>query len=408
MIIYLGHYVSEKVCTSRGLPTLNAAGTNRMQRIAEALVDAGERCLILSSGSAARLKWSRQWFHRGCMERKHGVSILYAATVGIPYLSVFFSQLAILCALFGLRGRRDITGIIVYNFQFINLIVACVGRYIFKVPVLLDLEDVSIPKWNDLLWKSETSPFQQMRLWPLMKATILTCHAVFGPTRRFREVVPLTKPFEVISGCMRISPTRKPDYPVSEQPINDNHPVVILFSGKIEFEHGVELLANAIGLLDVIPTSGNYVFQICGSGGKLAWLREKLKAVKRVKVNVYGFVSNQEYSRILEAAEICLALQNPTGRHATYKTPSKGYEAMCCGKVLLVSVVGDFGNIPDEACLKVFPYTAEQLVKQISQLTRTNMRDRALNAQEYARSNWGSSICGERIKTLLRQSLIVV
>lgn len=402
MIVYLGQYVSEKVCACRGLPTLNAAGTNRMQRIAEALLDAGEKCWILSVGSAARLGWKGRLLHRAHVERRQGVPILFVSALGIPFLSVLWAQIAVVIALFELRRRCKITGLIVYNFHLVDLVVACVGRFIFKVPVLLDLEDVSIPKWNDLSRDSEAYAFQQLRFWPLMKATILTCHAIFAPTRRFRKVIPSAKPFEVISGCMRVPPRRIEKQSGTTPLISETNPLTILYSGKIEFEYGVNVLAEAIRLLDASPEGKNFMFHICGSGGKLPWLREILTPIQQVRINIHGFVSNQEFFQILESAEICVVLQDPKGRYAQYKTPSKGYEAMCSGKALLVSEIGDFTDVPNDVCLKVVPYTAEQLAKLISELTREKVRSYALKAEEHARSNWDAPLCGERIIELMR------
>ena len=402
MIIYLGQYVSEKVYTCRGLPTLNAAGTNRMQRIAEALQDAGEDCWILSSGSAARMGWRGRWLHRARVERRRGVPLLFAATVGIPFLSVCWSQVAVLIALFQLKRRREITGIIVYNFHLLDFVVACIGRFGFKVPVLLDLEDVSIPKWGDFRRNSGTSAFQQLRLWPLMKATILTCHAVFAPTRRFREVVPLAKPFEVISGCMRIPKMGVEQQLGSVPTVSESHPLEVLFSGQIESEFGIDIVAEAIRILDSTPGGTHFVFHFCGNGSGLSWLRDAVQTVRRVRVQIHGFVSNQSFSQILRAADVCVVLQNPKGRHAQHKTPSKGYEAMCFGKALIISEIGDFGEMPSDVCIKVVPYTAEQLAKQLSDLTREKVNQYALSALSYARMNWDAPLCGKKIIALMR------
>lgn len=401
MIVYLGQYISEKIRESRGLPTLNAAGSNRMLRIAEAIQSVQQRCVILTPGITGRIRWKGKLFHKSALTRSGTIPICFAPALGVPFLSAVWAPVATLITLFVLKKRHGLKGVVVYNYRSVEFLVAFISRYLFKVPVLLDFEDVSMPRWEDWRVGAAASAFQQLRFWPLMKATICVCNAVFVPTRKFLHVVPQKKMFEVISGCMRVCKSGEDALPKKSERISDINPLVLLFSGKIEFEHGVDVLAEAIHLLDQEPNGAHYEFHVCGGGPELNWLKKELESLRKVRAYIHGFVSNQEFSERFQSAEVCIVLQKPQGRNAYYKTPSKGYEALCAGKALLVSDIGDFSELPAKVCQIISPLTGETLAHKIKLLTRDEVRKYATNAHKYALENWDSPICGSKIMSMM-------
>jgi len=359
--------------------------------------------MILTPGIAGRIRWTGKLFYTSVLTRSGKIPICFAPALGVPYLSALWAPVATLITLFTLRRRHGLKGVVVYNYRGVELLVASISRYLFKVPVLLDLEDVSIPKWEDWRVGSAASAFQNLRFWPLMKATIGVCHAVFAPTRKFLQVVPRKKMFEVISGCMRVCKSCRETIPEKSELISDTSPLVFLFSGKIEFEHGVDVLAEAIHLLDQEPNGANFEFHVCGGGPELNWIKKELGSLRKVRAYIHGFVSNQEFSERFQSAEVCIVLQKPQGRNAYYKTPSKGYEALCAGKALLVSDIGDFSELPAKVCQIISPLIGENLAHKIKLLSRDEVRKYATDAHKYALENWDSPICGKKIMSMMEE-----
>ena len=141
---------------------------------------------------------------------------------------------------------------------------------------------------------------------------------------------------------------------------------------------------------------------MCGSG-KYEWLRERIGQLSQIKVCYRGFLSFSEFDALYKTVDICLALQQPNGRYGQFKAPSKGYEALCSGKALIVSDVGDFDDLPEDVCYKLKPYTAVRLAEIMSGLTLKEVSSKKINALVYSRDNFESSIVGQRILTKLKE-----
>ena len=405
MVVYLGQFISEKIRDERGLPTLNAAGTNRMHRVAQAIRDAEADCVIVSPGASCRMAWKGVWFHKASVTRSEGVPVCLASALGVPFVSAGWALISTLALVVSLHRRHGVSGVVVYNYRMIECLVATVARWMLRVPVLLDLEDVSIPKLTDLKSGGIESFIRQIWCGFMMGMTLRVCHAVFAPTSRFRSVLPHGKKFEVLDGCMRIPALLSGEPETACASICAERPLALLFSGKIEFEHGVDVLAKAILSIDMMQNAHNYHFHICGGGSALEWLRRELFKVQQVNVFIHGFVSNCLFRQIFDRAEVCLVLQKPDGRHSFFKTPSKGYEALCAGKTLVVSNIGDFGMLPASVCRVVDPLNEESLVEAIKTLTREDVRRYGKHALAHARTRWDSAVVGRRIVGMMASAV---
>ena len=395
-ILYLNNYLTEEIVHKRGLRARNAAGSNRVMRLSQALVAADCHVTILSTAISMRIHF-KKWFHSKCETNENGIDTIFAAAVGVPYLSVVMELIIFLMALINQQKRLRPDAVMIYNFSPVFALAAVYLKAFTRCRLVLNMEDVSEPRLSDWNPRNEVRAFQQIILWICMKLIIcLSCAAVI-PTERFKRFLPGDLPVVTVTGCMDIP--RISDHAVGYSPR-------ILFAGKIEFVHGVNVLMDALLHLDQDDANfSHFEIDICGIGSKAVWIDKQLKKLSRLTLRSHGFVSDEKYRNLLNQADICLVLQNPSGRYAKYKTPSKAYEYLGNGKCVISSDSGDLGDLPDNVIIICNPFNAIKLVDIISHLIQRENRIESykFNAFCFAKQNFDLKINGMKMKSVIKR-----
>ncbi|MFN0124051.1 MAG: glycosyltransferase [Blastocatellia bacterium] len=103
---------------------------------------------------------------------------------------------------------------------------------------------------------------------------------------------------------------------------------------------------------------------------------------------ITGYVSEKQFFQYLKAVDVVVNLRYPTAG----ETSGTVTRALGTGKPVIVSDYGQFGDLPDDICLKVEPGRDEekQLYAQLRRLAyQPLLRERlARRAREYARAEW--------------------
>jgi glycosyltransferase involved in cell wall biosynthesis len=339
-VLYLANYLDEQIVNERNLPTNNVAGTNRIQRLSEAL-SLNYSIIVVSPGVSLRLKKNKSHFYlRSKWHHYNKVKIFFSQTVSVPYLSVFYSYVSYFFNLLILIKRTKAKKIIIYNFDplfvFIVVFLKC---FYWNIKITNNIEDISIPKISDFSNKSEDRGLQQYIFYVCMKIIAFLSHAYIIPTKRFINYLPIKKEILIITGCLSVKNK------VIEKP---KKKIEVLFSGKIEFEHGIDIFIAALKLIEDSNYHNKININISGGGDKAQWLHREILNFKKLKVQYHGFVSNTEYKNLLENSDVCVALQKDTGRHSQFKTPSKVYEYLGNSKIVIATNVGDLSEISEE------------------------------------------------------------
>jgi glycosyltransferase involved in cell wall biosynthesis len=141
--------------------------------------------------------------------------------------------------------------------------------------------------------------------------------------------------------------------PVLRTYAGERRPLRVLFSGKLESEHGYDLLLGAIREILADPDPAHPIeFHICGTPNRNSKTFQPPPV--HSSVNYHGFLSDARYQEILKHADVGLALQKPSGLFSETRTPSKAYELLASGKLVIAMRVGDLDELyPDCAvCLE--------------------------------------------------------
>jgi len=390
MILFIGHYYSENIVKKRKIPFRNAAGSNRILRIAQSLAANKKAIEIISPGISL---WSKPISKSACKiqnEEVGGVSIYYAKTSIHFILNLLTSVFSIINRIRQYSKQSDSLTIIIYNFSIEFYFIALYIKIFTKAKIINNIEDISVPKLMDWKRSSEVRPFQQFIFFFCMSGIARISDGFILPTHRFLQFLPIKKkPFIIVTGCFTSLPI--PQFKC-KQLIN------ILFSGKVEFEHGIDILINAMKKLH--PNLANRIkLNICGDGSKTTWLKEQLSTIDLEFVSYRGFLTDIEYNSLMKESDICLVLQNPIGRYANLKTPSKFYEYYANGKCVIASDVGDYHNLPNNSFLKLDLYSTEGLNEILKSILPDKLQIEAIkhSAYNYARYNFGYSEVGNNI-----------
>lgn len=342
-VLCVGGFVMEAIAEERGLPWLNVAGANRVKRLAEAMHAAGAEVFLVSSASAMRLKWVGVLRHPSRVLRVDGIGVLFTWCIGVRYLSFLLEPLAMLVGVRALCKRRRPDIVLVFNYFPATLLAGIATKWCYGARMIFDIEDVSVPRVADWFGRGDKRPLLQLGGWWLLKVGVAAADCVMVPSRRFLATARIVKRNVIVTGCIAAKEYLAPREKGSDEPLR------VLISGTLDEEQGLGLVLNAIKEATAGPPLGReIVFDLCGFAENANALRASVAALAQagVRITYHGVVGRAVYFELLLEADVCVAMQRPDGRHGSAKTPSKVYEYLAHGKVVIASDVGDLRELP--------------------------------------------------------------
>lgn len=392
--LYLAGFLDEAIVAERGLPSLNAAGSNRVSRLSGALRRVGARPIVVSPATSMRAySAGGPFINNGRVKRESGFVVIYPPSINIPIIGD-------LCAVFFLIStlirvmRHPVQGCMVYNFSPAFAMATLWLRFVYRLKIISNIEDVSVSRLSDWLPSATARPIQQLIFAFCMRVISMAAAGHVVPTRRFLPYLS-RKPYSVVSGCLETSDFRSSPQTGSR--------VKLLYAGKVELEHGISTFLRALELLEASDYYDHIQVDITGSGLAASIVEQRLLKLTKLKVNFHGFVSVEAYSDLLRDADICVALQDPNGRFADLKTPSKLYEFMGAGKAVIATLVGDIGDLPRDTLIVLDSLCHDELAAQLLSLIseRHRLTELQNKAQEYASHYFGYDRVGASLMKLI-------
>jgi len=358
-VVYVGPYLDEEIVRLRGLRGYNAAGSNRMARIGRALAAAGLRPIILSPAISLRAKAPDSLVHSPRVRRTGPVVVVYAACINVVGFNVLSSVLTQFLTLRTLIQREPLSGVIFYNSNTANVLMAAYLRLCTRLRILHNAEDIYTPKLRDWLPDSATRPLQNISFWLGQKLMGFLVHGYIVPTQRFLPWLSERPIARVVTGCIDFGGR------THQEP---NVQLRVLYAGKIEREHGICHFVEALRILDESAAPPALEVDISGMGDQADFVEKSISSLRNIKACFHGFVSKSTYEKLLAKADVCLALQDPAGRNAQLKTPSKVYEFLGYGKAVIATDVGDLAQLDPEVLKIIRVLDAQALAKLLTDL----------------------------------------
>lgn len=366
-----------------------------MDRLAQALHSGGYRPVILSPAASLRMK-SPELFHKACLRRRQGAPAIFAPVINIFGLNVLSSWIFQFICLRNILRSNKVCGVVIYNFNPSLVIMCAYLKWIRRLPVINNVEDVSVPSLKDWQAETEARPVQQIIFSVCMNLVARMSAAYVVPTRRFLDYLPPKKHSSVVTGC--IETTTFDRFSTLER----FQSLRVMFAGKVEREHGIVEFIQALKQLDAMVEPPNLQVDISGTGSMADWVHAQVGHLRKIKVTYHGFVTVADYKILLQRAQVCVALQNPTGRYAEFKTPSKVYEFLGRGKAVIATDVGDIRDMPDGTILMIDKLESTSIAAKLLWLCADPARTVGLQAaaQRHAEKNFSFAAVGMALKAL--------
>jgi glycosyltransferase involved in cell wall biosynthesis len=260
------------------------------------------------------------------------------------------------------------SAMLVYNATIASSLAVMLAS-LFRIPVIYEVEDV--PTWAVATGAETTEKprlFQNLSWLLAAKVQRPLCSRVLVPSRRFLGPLKLETVDKdlavVISGCMDVeaSAARIENY------LSEPRSLKVLFAGKLEAEHGYDLLLGAIDELRREDESlSGFEFHICGLPKKED---KQFEPPQFRNVFYHGFVTDSQYRELLADCDIGLALQKSAGLFQQTRTPSKAYEFLASGKLLIATNVGDLCDLFPHSAICLDSETPAQLAAILRNIAR--------------------------------------
>jgi len=371
-----------------------------MKRIAGALDSAGLNVHIVSPGICVRCGFTSKMFQGVYRTCEDGIDVAVAPAVVVPFIGAMLELLLFPLWTLLLLRRCRFDGVIFYNYSLSFVLVAVLLRML-GIPFVVQVEDIAVPASSDWRVGSETRPVQQLVLWLCMKLVAGLSASLIVPSQRFRSFLPKNKPCLVVPGCVADSEWGE------DHPVQLRAPIRVLFVGKYESEHGVDLLLGTLKLLrSGGPAGEHYAFDCCGTNSYPPELLSLSAAEGKPVIRLHGLLSDDEYRSLLAETAVALALQKGQGRHANLKSPSKAYEFLAAGKLVITTDVGDLASHSGDHLIMLQQESAEELVRIFGEIAENPQKYEkiALAARNFSRRESSYEAVGKKLTAFLAQA----
>ena len=384
--LVVGNYIDDEIKNKRGLPSSNPAGSNRIFNIASVMGQSNDSTLILSSGSAANIKFNKKLLHKYEIRRVGNNILIFSSALSIPYLSIFYEQLSIIYIFLKLFKKYKLNIIILYCYYPSTIFVGLIAK-LLNIKIIEDLQDIVKPKLSDFWKNSILFGFQQYFGMLLMTIVLLISNIILVPSNRFIRQK-YKKKYLKVDGCINFNEIDIcPSYDAK---------LKVLYSGLINEENGRNLFLETLYILDK-KINFEIEFHITGIIEDEENFISKLKEFTNLTIYVHGFLSVEKFKLLLKSINICLVLQDPYGRNRNAKTPSKGFEYLSNGKAVICSLIGDFPEIPNDCIIFLENYDKQALANILLNVPKIDINKIMVNAAKYSKENWDFNVVQKNI-----------
>ena len=309
-ILYVTNYYLKDVIEQRhSEPYISQAGQNKGKYIMDMLETGGNEVIV----------WSNAWtssrsfrFYRG-FQSKEKENVYYSDIFGAPGLNAYTCYFSSRRFLKKLVKQKKIDAIVFYNMRLENSKLALYAKKHFHIPIVLQYEDGLT---NDAHIKGlKRFVFSNME-----KKVLKELDGAFLVNSKIKVPCPSV----VIRGAIR------EEQKEAEQ--KKNKVPKLLFSSTLDKQRGIEVLLEALK-----DTTAEFELTITGRGEA----EEKIKNTKDARIRFLGYLDYETYKKELREADICLNVQLAHHEFGNFSFPSKIFEYLSAGKLVISSDVAD-------------------------------------------------------------------
>ena len=309
-ILYLTNYLGKDIIEVRNnKAVLSQAANNKVLGMTKALNSAGCNVIILSSGLVNN-KTAK--YYKKIEKTVDGIKIIYASIWDIPFLNIISSANNMYKTIRSISNEMSIDGILFYNFKPEVALAAFRAKRKLKIPIYVEYED----GYSDLPKSLKTFLLRATEriIKPYVDKAVVVNHI---SQKEFN--VPCVTVRGVVDEmfwekCKRYEKKR-------------NNKVRILYSGGLDEKRGIKVFLDSLEYLDI-----ECEVWVTGSG--------KID-VHDDRVKFWGFLEYSKVHELMIQADILVQCQLTSSLFANQSFPSKIFEYIPTGNVIVSSDLED-------------------------------------------------------------------
>lgn len=197
------------------------------------------------------------------------------------------------------------------------------------------------------------------------------------------------RPWLLMEGSININ-----DADIISEQINDPQKFIVMYSGAIDKQYGIEELINAFKYLDD-------KFELWLTGGGKFENEVRKVSMKDKRIKYYGFLPNRkELLALQQRASVLINMRNPSEKASNYCFPSKLFEYMLMGKPVISCKLG---GIPKEyyrylIILKTIKaLDIAETIKKVAAMSKNDRSHFGKKAQNFIIENKNNNVQAKRI-----------
>lgn len=383
-VVYVAPYYSEEISAARRNRSYRSpAGLNKMQGVTSALEASGATVTVVSPVLFGQKSFR---FFGSARERLGASEVIYPGTFDAPVLGILCSIFSTFAALWRLNRDGKAQRILFYNYLLATAVPAFLAKIFLGIPIAVEYEDglyadPDVPRTKRLISLILDSIGRLLVTGGVLVSGTLASRLATDNAcvcRGFYRAVP-----EAGTGAKTGSGS------------------TILYSGRFDEPRGIDIFLEAAGRLTRPAT-----VVITGYGPLEGWVRERAAAIDNVAVTVHGFLSRDEFRQVLGSADILVNPQRCRHAFGLASFPSKVYEYMSTGKVVVSSRVADVEEIAEGRLVLYDGDSPEALAQTLDRVLSDMERYRVYgeSGRQWIAAHCTPEACGREIRDVLERA----
>lgn len=311
-ILYVTNYYLDDVIKQRHSEgCISQAGQNKGKYIMDMLAHGGNHVTV----------WSNAWtssrsfrFYKG-FRSKENPNIYYSDIFGAPLLNAYTCLFSSKKFLRRYVKEHKIDAIVFYNMRLENSKLALYAKKKFGIPIILQYEDGLTSDAHISGLKRFIYERMEHQVMEKLDGAFLVNSKIEVPC-----------PSVVIRGAIRENMVvEKQSGAVEKTPR-------VLFSSTLDKQRGIEVLLEALK-----HTKTEFTLKISGRGE----CETQVASCKDSRVDFLGYISYEQLQEEMQQADICINAQLAHHEFGNFSFPSKIFEYLSAGKLVVSSDVAD-------------------------------------------------------------------
>lgn len=321
-ILYLNNYMSKELLDKRDNESVySQSANNKIQGLVSALSDNDCKVTILSSGLVNNRTFR---YYKPFTEENSGMSVIYCGIRDIPFINTMSSAWHIYRTIKEEHKKEKVDNIIFYNYKPEVAWAAYLAKKSLKIPITIEYEDGyqsvdTVRGLKAMIFKlTENIVSQTVNSAILVNSSISKQYPV--PTVVVRGIVNT----DFYDECKKFNKTANDKY-------------MILYSGGLDSSRGINVLLDALDYLEL-----DCSVVITGKG--------RLNS-QDSRIDFKGFVTHEEVKHLMMQADLLIQCQLSNHRFATASFPSKLFEYISTGNLIISSDMEEVRSFAGDALI---------------------------------------------------------